>query len=71
MGVTPLPCGQFRCPSWAPLSYFWQEPGRLVSGVGWTVLGMFKKLWKRRDQGLKAWVRGAPGPVIKKGGGIV
>lgn len=27
----------------------------MTRGVAWTMLGMFKKLWKRRDEYLKAW----------------
>ena len=40
-----------------PAPYFAaQDVALLVSGVAWTVLGMFKKLWKRRDETLRAWV---------------
>ena len=44
--ITSLPCPDFAA----------QDVALLVSGVAWTVLGMFKKLWKRRDETLRAWV---------------
>lgn len=51
-----------------------QAANKIVQYSAWTVLGMFKKLYKRRDPGLKTWVRagflfwGGGGPGFVFGG---